>query len=460
VLALILSASPVSAADISGVTISNITTNAATVDWTTSVNTDAAINYGVDANVGIVRDPTFTNKTHTLVLPGLDPFTTYHFRVVSTDAAGNKSATAGFVFTTKGTQADKAIVDIKKITDPASLVAVADAVQQAASTIVLPPSIIGDPNVVVGVDQVQVTWSTDRASDSEVNLTPESQYDASSKDPYSITQGNTTESVTKHSVTVIGLSPFTVYHFSVRSRDALGLTGISTDTTFTTKSALPQVTNIKVSGIRETSAVVSWSTGDVPAKGVVSYTNLVTKATKSAGNPVFLTKQSVALTGLEFGTRYSAIITSTNQAGDNVDSKPFVFLTVRNVIPPVITKVNNESTLFPDDDTKVQTILSWATDEPSTCQVSYVQGLVKSAEGKNQSMPVEANPVTTHLQVMVGFTPGSVYKFWMVCTDLDGNQAQSDDYVLITPVQAKNIIDLILANFQGTFGWVGNIGKK
>ena len=46
----------------------------------------------------------------------------------------------------------------------------------------------------------------------------------------------------------------------------------------------------------------------------------------------------------------------------------------------------------------------------------------------------------------------------MKCTDEAGNETQSEDFVLITPVKEKSIIDIILENFEGTFGWVKNIG--
>lgn len=447
------------AALISNVTIDSIGTTTATIDWTTDVNTDATIDYGADQNFGVIRDPGATSTSHVLTIPNLDPGTTYYFRAVSTDPSGNTNATAGFVFSTKGSPADKAIKDISKITNPAALVQVANQLQQQASTVILPPSIIGDPNVTPGVTDATISWSTDRASDSEVNLAPDSGFSATAANPYSITQGNTTESVTKHSIDVIGLQAYTKYHFSVTSKDSLGLSGKSEDATFTTKSTLPEVSNVQVGSIGETSAIVTWSTGDVLAKGVVNYTNLRTKATESLGNPVYLTNQSVTITGLVLGTRYEATITATNEAGDNIESDPFTFITTRDVTPPVITNVNNQSTLFPDDDTKVQTILSWMTDKPAFCQVFYVLGLVIGAGAQTQSMTAEANPVANHLQVLTGFTPGSVYKFWIQCHDAEGNQSQSDDYVLITPVQAKNIIDLILANFQGTFGWVGKVGK-
>jgi hypothetical protein len=66
---------------------------------------------------------------------------------------------------------------------------------------------------------------------------------------------------------------------------------------------------------------------------------------------------------------------------------------------------------------------------------------------------------TSHTEVIVDFAPGTVYQFWLECVDNAGNKAKSENFVLFTPIQEKNIIDLILENFQSTFGWVKNIGK-
>ncbi len=447
------------AAEISGVTVSGITGSGATVSWNTDANTNAAIHYGLDTAYGIVRDPTLDSKAHTLNIANLDPGTTYHFQVESADAQGNTSATAGFVFTTVGSQSQKINSQIKKVTDPKALEEIAKQVKETAADILRPPAIVGAPKVVAETTQATITWSTDRESDSSVGLVPEAQYQEGSKDTYSINQGNPSDSVLKHSVVVIGLDPSTTYHFQATSQDATGLTGITEDDTFTTKSILPAISNIKISRVQENSALISWSTGNVLAQGLVDYTDLRTKKKKSFGDPVYTTKHSVQLTGLTFGTHYQVLIRATNQGGDEVDSKPINFVTVRDVVPPIISKVDNESTLFPSDDVKIQTIISWVTDEPAFCQLFYTQGLVHDAANQGSSLAAEANPLTIHTQVVVGFVPGSVYKFWMQCHDNAGNPAQSDDFVLITPTKEQNIIDLILSNFQGTFGWVNNIGK-
>jgi superfamily II DNA/RNA helicase len=64
---------------------------------------------------------------------------------------------------------------------------------------------------------------------------------------------------------------------------------------------------------------------------------------------------------------------------------------------------------------------------------------------------------TNHVEVITDFAPATVYQFWLNCLDDAGNAIQSENFVLFTPIQEKNIIDLILENFESTFGWVKNI---
>jgi hypothetical protein len=448
------------AAEISGVKIFDVTPTAASVSWTTEKKTDATINFGLDERFGTVRDSSFDNTDHTLTIDNLEPATTYHFRVVSTDIDGNKNTTAGFVFTTKDDQKkikDRIIKDLDKIKEPESIIEINEKVKDVAGDILKPPTILGLPRVTVDQTSATFVWTTDRESSGMVYLAPDGEFNGTD---YTIAQGNPNEQETKHTVEVIGLDPSTLYHFKVVSDDTTGLTGESDDDTFKTKSILPSVRNVKVSRIQEKSAVISWDTSGVLARGIVEYTNTRTKITKVAGSSVFAANQSVQLADLEFGTRYSAVVRTTNQDGDNAESQPFQFITIRDVIAPAISKVKNESTLFPGEDVKIQTIIAWETDEPATCQVFYSQGLSTGAGGTTaEFVPKETNPLTSHTSVIVGFTPGTVYQFWVVCNDEGQNESRSEDFVLITPIKEKSIIDIILQNFQGTFGWVNNIGK-
>lgn len=448
------------ATEITNVKVDSTTENSAVVSWQTDINSDATINYGLDENFGVVRSPLFDSKLHSLTIENLDAATTYFFRVLSSDQSGNRASTAGFTFTTKSSdkaQAKKISKEIKKIKEPEALKEIVESVKEVANEVLKPPVVVGAPKVFAETDRATISWTTDHEANSMVHFAPAGEYSSGAADPYTRAQGEVDELVTKHSVEIIGLDPSTEYHFIVSSEDSLGLVGESEDDTFRTRSILPKVGGVKVSRIQETSATVSWSTGDVLAKGVVEYTNMRTKAKRSVGDPIYAKSHTVRLADLEFGTRYSALVTATNEGGDNAQSDPFTFITVRDVVSPEITKVNNESTLFPGEDTKIQTIISWETDEPALCQVFYLQGLVRSEGNQGDALLPETNPDIIHTQVIVGFAPATVYKFWMTCADEAGNESQSEDFVLITPIKEKSIIDIILENFEGTFGWVKNI---
>jgi Bacterial Ig domain/Thrombospondin type 3 repeat len=77
-----------------------------------------------------------------------------------------------------------------------------------------------------------ITWSTNEASDSQVEYGPIASYGSS-------TPLNTTL-VTAHSQALTGLAAASTYHYRVKSRDASGNLAISPDASFQTPSATPQ----------------------------------------------------------------------------------------------------------------------------------------------------------------------------------------------------------------------------
>lgn len=86
---------------LSNVATSNITANAATITWTTNEASDAQVEYGLTNSFGAFspRDSSLST-THVITLANLKSDTTYHFRVLSRDAAGNLAASSGFTFKT------------------------------------------------------------------------------------------------------------------------------------------------------------------------------------------------------------------------------------------------------------------------------------------------------------------------------------------------------------------------
>lgn len=455
---------------ISGIKVASTTETAATITWTTDEVSHALVNYGPDQGYGILRDAT-PKKSHSMDIIGLDPSTTYIFSITASDPDGNQSVAGGLYLVTKGPKApglnkvkdakQHAISEkiwnlLEKLTDEEAIKLLLAKVKDVAKNELSPPTIIGTPVIKeLSTDYIVVTWATDRESSTMATFSAEKDY-AEDAFPYTFTQGDPGSRETAHEIKVIGLSPHTTYHLRVFSEDDAGLSGKSEDTVFTTKSVLPAVRNFQVVKVEDTSATLSWNTS-VPAAGVAEYTNTVTKETKSKGSPEFLSSHTVRLEGLTFGTRYTAVVKAENESGDKVTSDPISFVTVKDESPPLISKVTNESTLYPTADAKVQTIVNWDTDEPSFCQFFYRQSLAET--GDAISLLPEENPTTAHVQVVIDFLPSTVYKFWVECKDRTGNKARSEDFVLFTPDKEKSILDIIIENFQGTFGWVKNIGK-
>ncbi len=464
------------APQISGVQVSNVTETGVTVTWETDENADSLVNYGLQPDYGILRKPIAERTTHTMTLEDLEPGRVYYFRVVSADADGNQGISADYRVQTTGTPSESSsqsqsqsesttqsqnqsttqeiVQQINEITSPEQLKEILNETVKAIKGITEDLTIVGPPTVIPETTTALIKWTTDRESSSEVVFSPSSSFDGAN---YQYSQSATNGDTTDHEVQLIGLSPFTEYSFKVKSKDTFGIEGESRNFTFQTKAAAPDIRNLRVVKVEENAATLAWET-TVPAKALVEYQDQTTGSQNSVGRPTLATTHQMRLADLTLGTRYVAFVTAENSGGDRVKSQPIQFITVKDIAPPIITNVTNESTLFPGSESRIQTIVEWDTDEPSNCLMTYQEGVAGGTEPFTiEKEQAEYN--TGHVQVVVDFAPATVYQFFLECTDEAGNNIKSENFVLFTPIQEKNIIDLILENFESTFGWVKNISN-
>ncbi|MGH7598926.1 MAG: fibronectin type III domain-containing protein, partial [bacterium] len=86
---------------ISSITVAKRTAASATITWSTDEPGTSQVEFGLTASYGRVSplNPALV-KQHEVMLPNLAPFTTFHARVKSTDAAGNTALSPDFTFTT------------------------------------------------------------------------------------------------------------------------------------------------------------------------------------------------------------------------------------------------------------------------------------------------------------------------------------------------------------------------
>lgn len=470
---------------ISNVKIGTVTDKAITVTWDTNEKSDSLVNYGLQEDYGILRTPIADKTAHTMTLDNLDPGRVYYFRVVSADGAGNQGISADYKVQTSGSpQADgkgQANADgqgageragnadtnsktpskltateiqqeILQIKDPQQLKEILNETVKAIKGITEDLTIVGPPTVIPETNTAIVRWRTDRESSSKVSFSKTNNYTGGS---YEFAQESTEGATKDHEVRLIGLEAFTEYHFKVESTDSFNITGDSRDYTFTTKASLPEIRNLRIVKVEENSATLAWDT-TVPAKALIEYQDLTTGAQNSKGRPTLATTHQMQIDGLTLGTRYVAFVIAENGGGDRVKSQPITFITVKDTAPPIVSNVTNESTLFPGGDSRVQSIVEWKTDEPAFCKMTYREG-VASGVDPTVIEPDSVSYATKHVEVIVDFAPGTVYQFWLNCEDEAHNAMQSENFVLFTPIQEKSIIDLILENFQSTFGWIKNI---
>lgn len=481
--------SDVNPPEISNVQVINNSETSITITWETDEDADSLVNYGLSEDYGIVREPVADRVQHSITLDELEANRVYHFRVVSADQDGNQGISADYKVqtgdvpqnqdgsgeanaqgsgegagasdssesttqtqSTISEQTQEIIKEIQQIQQVEQLQEILDVTIEAIQGITDDLTIVGPPTVTPETTTALVEWTTDREADSTVVFSPASEYAPGN---YIYSQSSTGPNTTRHSVQLIGLEPFTEYHFKVRSTDSLNVTGESLDYTFKTKASLPNIRNLRVVKVEENAATLAWDT-TVPAKALVEYQDLTTGVQNSKGRPTLATTHQMRIADLTLGTRYVAFVIAENGGGDRVKSQPITFITVKDTAPPIITNVTNESTLFPGSTSRIQSIIEWKTDEPAYCTVTYTEGVVGGVE----PTVIEAEEISyaeKHVEVIVDFAPATVYQFWLNCTDEAGNSIQSENFVLFTPIQEKSIIDLILENFESTFGWVKNI---
>jgi hypothetical protein len=170
----------------------SLTTSGATITWTTDEASDSQVEYGTTSGYGSASDLDSTKVTaHSVALSALSENTTYHYRVLSRDAAGNLVASDDATFTT--TDATAPVITL-----------VAGAETKEAS------------GVAPSGASVTITWTTDELADSKVEYGTV----ASGAFGSATAVADTSPRVTSHSVTVTGLTGETAYQFRPVSRDA------------------------------------------------------------------------------------------------------------------------------------------------------------------------------------------------------------------------------------------------
>jgi len=227
--------------------------------------------------------------------------------------------------------------------------------------------------------------------------------DWSSKTTFELTQGDSTK---------------TIYY---RAKDKAGNEATPVKGFIVLDTATPKITHVRVMGISDKGAVVTWTT-DIPANSVVRY-GLTVNYNNAPSSGDLVTEHSITLTGLRTNTDYHFRVESTDQPGVNpTTSMDYTFTTkaTADTIPPTITDLKVEGI------TATTAVVSWKTDEPSDTRLRYGTDMnyaFVEGDGKDK---------LDHLVVLRYLTPATLYYIEAQSSDNRGNGPTEKEYSFTT----------------------------
>jgi DNA-binding beta-propeller fold protein YncE len=454
------------------VRITDVQARSATIEWTTDKDSTSFVDYGTTSQYEEGSAGKYESvKNHKVILKNLTPSTAYKAQARSGDDYGQIALSAPLAFTTQKStlegygEAERSTIlqGIEEIIAKVGkdIIKPLENALEKASIKVPPPTITGDtPRIEVTGNSVKVSWQTDREANGMVHFAPDQSYSPGAGEPYTGSTGNPEENDSIHTVTIGDLLPSTKYHFQLRSKSLIGGIAKSTDYVISTGARLPEFVTYNQQRSGENDVKVTWVT-NVPTDSIVKYTPILggladPKNAKIEGKPDLAQDHEIVVKGLVQGSMYQFEIESRDAFGNKINKVLPPLTTGKDTTAPTVAQVKTESALLSGKTDKTQTIISWKTDEPSTTQVVWQEGLVSDPK-LEQKTPLVKSYSLNHIVVITSFKPGTVYRFRVESQDDQGNITASQNYSVLTPLQSRSVIELILQNFEGTFGWMSQL---
>ncbi|MCK5096225.1 MAG: SBBP repeat-containing protein, partial [Candidatus Pacebacteria bacterium] len=289
---------------ITNVQSENLLPQGATIIWTTDELADGTVGYSEDLGYGTeVGAPTMTTS-HSVVLNGLTPDTTYNYRIRSSDPNANTSDwTSNYQFATPpGAQISN--VTVTETTNVSATVA----------------------------------WITDVAADSYVVYSVNANMASSS-------EIGTASLATNHSVQLTVLSEGQTYYYYVKSTDSGDNTSINNNAgnyysfVTTIDNTGPVISSVTVATVSDTSATLTWTT-DENSTSQVMYGETVGYGASSTLDSTLSIQHSVTLSDLTKETQYYFKVSSTDAGSNNTeDDNGGVGYTFETTDNPGITQI-------------------------------------------------------------------------------------------------------------------------
>jgi len=163
---------------------------------------------------------------------------------------------------------------------------------------------------------------------------------------------------------------------------------------------------------------------------------------------------------LPSGTAYEVNLSGVTKQGNIAEAgSPLSVTTSTDVTPPIISGFKVDNALVPGRTDRIQTIVSWVTDESSNSVAYYEEGSgsvgdTNELANKNEILD---SYVTNHSVILPSLKPGRIYRLKVTSTDDSGNLGSFGPRTIITPKQTESITDIIFKNFEDSFKFLRKI---
>lgn len=451
---------------------------AAIFSWNTNENTIGIVELGLtdgyELGLRIKQYKPYSN-TIKLQVDGLNSSKIYHYRAIAIDKAGNSFVSSDNVLKPAGEQVVSETIqetagtesfseaEIQTVTDSVTSVlsnAVAKISPQELNSAIRgisdgPQFLGGEPKINVETNQVEITWKTDKESNSLITFARGDDYERQKDAAFQVEVGNSDELITDHKIVLSNLFPSTRYYFRLKSTAPVGKISQSDVYSFVTRSLSAEITKIDFQSLGSGRVRMYWEV-NMPTDAIIKHANLSTEEAGEFRDGIFTNVHDHVLS-LDPNTEYSVSVGGAAKDGKSrVSSPDFKINTGKDIVPPITSHVKTESAFiksaFGD---RVQTIITWTTDELAASQVFYSEGVGKQdIKANGVAVEPEKTAALQHISVISNFKPNTIYQFVVVSRDKAGNEAVSQPFTVLTPQQAKSVLQLIIGNFENTFGWL------
>lgn len=418
------------------------------ISFTTNKETVTFIDYGNDTSYGSnVGHPVLTT-THNIKLPGLTMGTTYHYRIKAIDKSGNMTTGDDFSFKTPFLSEQVSTSTVPLDDNTLLQTKIEDLVQSALPSLSAP--FVTLPTVAdITEHGATITWKTNVKTYGLLSYATDEEYLAKNQ-TYIAELSSGTDRKTIHTVSLTNLKSNTKYHIQASGYVFQKVVGKSADVIFSTKPAQIQGS---IAERTKNSFTVVWTT-DEPASSIVEYKDLASGVAARNTEEAMRTAHSMKVENLPSGVTYTVNISGVNKEGNTLEATtPITVTTSRDVIPPVISGFKVDNALVPGRTDRIQTIVSWKTDEPGDSIVYYEEGAGTPGDTKELANKISLTGtfIQSHSVILPNLKPGTIYRLKISSADDSGNRSSFGPRTVITPQQTQSITDVIFKNFEDSF---------